>query len=835
MLVPVVVSSFLAATPLSQTDSTGALTAARAFTSVATSTTGLVATWEDARQGPWWPRAFITRFDLAGNAVDVAGFPVSDAPVFQSDPSVDCIGDQCVVAWQQGHEGLRVRSFDAATGALGPITAVDTFSNAAFASPALVHDATRFYLVWTGSSGDALLATVTPAGAVGTPISVFTGGYFASPLVAIVSGVLAVAAVESNSCSVSRRLVNAASLTPAGAVVLGTTNLCFSRGGLTISATDTGFFEGWTNLANGPRGRRITATGALLDATPLSLGATGTAISLTSAWDGSGTVVSWVQDNIEVRGTRLAGAMPGPAVALMPVRSGGMAGGLYDTESLVALAPRRLLLHGWLNTFIDEPLALQLNGRFIDVDAGVLVPGADFAFRQTTEEVHDAPRLALLPDGQRVLVFGALVDSGGAPRLLWLDATGAPIGAAVQAGSAAAQFAGTDVAVIGHSVTQTWSTGDAVMAARFVARGAAAGTAPVATGFVHASAPRLAGLQGGGGLVTWLGDDGTNSGVFGRVIALDGGLQPASLLRPDTQPSGSPGVGASGTQYLVAWYGANQLRASRVSSDGAWLDGAGLSLDTQSNVLNVEVASNGADFLVVWSWGDKGGVRARRVSAAGTLLDAAPLALEAGAYTFVSSTVPMHPSVSFDGSDYVVTWVEPQGPDAGLDLFSRRVSSSGALGPVVPRVTRISDQLSPAVSARSDGELFFAWLDTTSAAGVARVWGEVAAGDGGFDAGSDAGSDAGFDGGVDGSVDGGSDGGLDGGTDGGPALDGGSEFDGGPGVDAGTDRRELIVGCGCTSADPLAVVCVVGLLTRSRRRRWSRSVSASQRGAATAA
>lgn len=97
-----------------------------------------------------------------------------------------------------------------------------------------------------------------------------------------------------------------------------------------------------------------------------------------------------------------------------------------------------------------------------------------------------------------------------------------------------------------------------------------------------------------------------------------------------------------------------------------------------STHLNPAVASDGTNFFVTWtqlptSGVTLGSIYGVRVSATGTLLDAAPIAISTQPYGQSS------PSVAFDGTNYLVAWLDQRNRTANPDIYAARVTSAGTL------------------------------------------------------------------------------------------------------------------------------------------------------------
>lgn len=151
-------------------------------------------------------------------------------------------------------------------------------------------------------------------------------------------------------------------------------------------------------------------------------------------------------------------------------------------------------------------------------------------------------------------------------------------------------------------------------------------------------------------LVAWT----TDASIAAATVRADGTGRPAVFWpRLGECTNNTVGVASNGAQYLVVWAAPdhnNLLRVfgARVASDGTRIDRMPLQLGSpailQAKTLSVKVASNGSDYLVVW---ENSAVRVNAVT--GTVIDTKPLSLGTGEAR----------AVWFNGRTYVVVLSVP--------------------------------------------------------------------------------------------------------------------------------------------------------------------------------
>jgi hypothetical protein len=172
----------------------------------------------------------------------------------------------------------------------------------------------------------------------------------------------------------------------------------------------------------------------------------------------------------------------------------------------------------------------------------------------------------------------------------------------------------------------------------------------------------------------------------------------------------SPSVVFSNTNYLVVWE--DWRNASRTDIYGARVSPAGTVLDTSGIPISIadgsqsnpSVTFDGTNYLVVWKsdniWG-------ARVSPSGTVLDPSGITISTPEHE------KNHPSVAFDGANYLVVWADVclDEPPYPVDIYGALINKSGiVLNPRIAISTTVSSQVFPAVAFDSTNYLVV-WTD----------------------------------------------------------------------------------------------------------------------------
>ena len=163
----------------------------------------------------------------------------------------------------------------------------------------------------------------------------------------------------------------------------------------------------------------------------------------------------------------------------------------------------------------------------------------------------------------------------------------------------------------------------------------------------------------------------------------------------------APAVAFDGTNYLVVWADnragdSTDIYAARVSPTGTILDGTGIPISVATRDQNAPaVAFDGTNYLVVWVDGRSGtatDIYGSRVTKAGSVLDTTGIPIS------VATRNQITPAVAFDGTNYFVVWQDFR---AGVDpsIYGTRVTTTGTVlsGAGTPLSTNI-DAVTPALA-----------------------------------------------------------------------------------------------------------------------------------------
>jgi hypothetical protein len=141
-----------------------------------------------------------------------------------------------------------------------------------------------------------------------------------------------------------------------------------------------------------------------------------------------------------------------------------------------------------------------------------------------------------------------------------------------------------------------------------------------------------------------------------------------------------PSVAPAGSGYLVVWDGTSSgttdLYSASISSSGTVTSGGSFAITPLSTLAQTEpvVASNGDNFLVVWTDTDVAGnsikIYGTRVSPDGGIYDVPGLKI-----TSTANRERQAPSVTSNGTDYFVTWMDYR--DTDWDIYGARVLGTG--------------------------------------------------------------------------------------------------------------------------------------------------------------
>lgn len=212
--------------------------------------------------------------------------------------------------------------------------------------------------------------------------------------------------------------------------------------------------------------------------------------------------------------------------------------------------------------------------------------------------------------------------------------------------------------------------------------------------------------------------------ILDPVISPELGMDQPVLLAPRGQQVPAA-VASNGQDFLVVWSTGAEidllpgLFAARVSAAGVVLDPAGIFLALGDARSGVSAASDGSGYLVVWGIGPQG----VRIDSAGRVLDSPPIQFD---------LLGSNPTLAWSSSQYLLAWEKPSAGFDG-DIVAIRLSASAARVDAPPLALSASagTQTRPrAAAARSGGGFFVVWEDSRS--GVPHVFGTRVDADGGL-------------------------------------------------------------------------------------------------------
>ncbi len=603
--------------------------------------------------------------------------------------------------------------------------------------PAVAFDGVNFLVVWadwrSDSSSGVYATRVSPQGAVLDPsgIAVSTAGSEQKyPAVAFDGTNFLAVWVDNRDSGYD---VFAARVTPQG-TVLDPTGIAVSTASGTQSSPAVAFdgvnsFVTWSDRRSDPSGdiyaARVTPQGTVLDPTGFAVSAdTGSQSSPTVAFDGTNSLVTWTDCRSDPAGDIYAARVTPQGTVLDP--SGIVVSAAANTqESPFVAFDGASFLVAWYDTrstnYADVYAArVTPQGTVLD-PSGIAV--------STAAGYQDAECVAF--DGTNFWVtwsdyrsgteYGDIYAARVTPQGTVLDTSGIPVSSVRgdQYNSAVA-FGGTNLLVTWEDYRNNPYEPDV-----YAARVTPAGTVLDPQGILATLAigwqeyPAVA-FDGANFLVSWAnGRSDSTRAVYAARVTPQGAVLDSTVIAISTNPGwhSDPAIAFDGVNYLVTWmdyrngsYG--DIYATRVSPQGTVLDPSGIPVSTETyDQLYPTIAFDGTNYLVTWM-DDRGGstydIYAARVTPAGTVLDSSGILVSAAA------DYQSYPAVAFGGANYLVTWMDYRG-GSDYDIYAARVTPGGSVldtaGIAVSADT--NDQLYPAV-AFDGADFLLSWTDDRS-------------------------------------------------------------------------------------------------------------------------
>lgn len=383
---------------------------------------------------------------------------------------------------------------------------------------------------------------------------------------------------------------------------------------------DTGCDEIWGECwAYGyAYGARVTATGTVLDSTPIAIDTSGTRGSAPAvAWNGTEYLTVWTPQLGSTQGVRItADGIVRDTTPFVIAESGS------GTPAIASNGT------DYLVTWIQG----EGSSNYLDIS------------------------------GARISASGTRLDA--TPILISSILGYDPTPTAAYDGS--------------HYVV-AWDNGSGVVGRRVGSDGTVTDPADVPlTGSIQSTDPALAFVPSSGGFVVYTGQKTvtSDSDIYASRVTASFTVATADMLVSiAARAEEKPAIASNGTGYLLAWKDGYvneniDVRGARVADNGSFLDARSIQLSSDSLDTDSEaVASNGSNYLVAWMERSIGG---RLVSPDGSGQEIAISTASAGS--------PI--SVASDGNGYLVVWsksVGTQNPNTDQDIFGRRVAGNGTV------------------------------------------------------------------------------------------------------------------------------------------------------------
>ncbi|MFW5875241.1 MAG: hypothetical protein ACOCXM_00760, partial [Myxococcota bacterium] len=481
----------------------------------------------------------------------------------------------------------------------------------------------------------------------------------------------------------------------------------FSQSAPAVAANGSDYLVVWSDLRPPADGRdiygaRVAADGTLLDPLGISLSLEpGTQRAPAVAAAGDEWFVVWQDDrgstDLDIFGTRVDsdGSVKDPEGLPIVTEDG-------DQDEPDVASDGTSYLVAWADGRNDATTGLDIYGSRVATDGTVLDPSG--VALSNAPDVQRLPAVGSTGSGWLVAWTDARLSGTGdfdvhATRVSSTGAVLDPSGFSVSAETGhqavpAIASEGTEYLVVWEDRRDSSSNGWDVYGARVSTDGAVIDPAGVPISDEQSSDQMLPTVAWDGTqyLTTW--DDARNDcsapcDVYAARVATDGTVVdtagfPVVTFGGDQRMND---VASTGSGSLVVWADNREsetqpsdIYAARVASDGSVMEADGFPVSLQANVQSFgATASNGVDYLVVWSdfrnfTPDLLDVYGVRVSPDGTVLD--PLGIPIGTGPGRQES----PAVASDGTDFLVAWSDDVNEDvSGTDVRAARVRSDGTV------------------------------------------------------------------------------------------------------------------------------------------------------------
>jgi hypothetical protein len=202
-----------------------------------------------------------------------------------------------------------------------------------------------------------------------------------------------------------------------------------------------------------------------------------------------------------------------------------------------------------------------------------------------------------------------------------------------------------------------------------------------------------------------------------------------SANRVEIETNSKPVISYDGMNYLVVWSDcrnyynsfAVDISCSRISQTGVVIDTSGILVSSFANWQYYSAISfDSTNYMVVWSDYRSGflDIYGTQVNPTGTLLHPAGFSIS------TASNHQKWPAITFDGTNYLVVWVDNREDSIYGDIYGARVSQSGITLDTsgIPISTENYFESYPSL-AFGDTNYLVAWSDYRSGATFPRIYG----------------------------------------------------------------------------------------------------------------
>jgi len=664
---------------------------AQTVPAVASDGTSYLVAWADQRADTG--DIYVCRVTHDGSVLDPEGIPVSAASGFQGEPAVTFDGTDYLVAWtdMRGGDadvyGARVTPGGVVVDTSGIALVVDS---AWQTGPAVAWDGTNFLLIWVDRrndvSGDIYGARVTSEGVV---------------------------------------------LDSAGFPVSAASNLQDSPG---LACGNDEVLVVWHDMRSGIDtdvfGSRVSKTGEVLDSAGIAIAdAANFQWRPRVAFDGTNYLVVWKEQ--AAHGDIYCGRV-GTGGNVLDPEGFPISCGEYESDPAVTFDGTHFVAV-WYDFRVPGSgyniYAARVNGDGVVLDPANITASTATASQERPSAASDGSQFLVLWDEAGEIgrdIRGVRVSTGGTV----LDTPAIRI--SPPGGSRACPAAAYGMS----DFLAVWEDGERRERDVFAARVGPDGDVLDSVGILVSGAPSeqcspVTASDGTDFLVAWQDWRNQDYDIYCARVSRTGiVLDTAGIAVCTTaQSQFSPALAYNGSDYLVLWTEQDmsgcEIRGARVGREGVVLDPDGFAVSAAPGVQSsAAVASDGADFLVVWSdqRNSDYDIYGARVDGTGTVLDTAGIEICA------ASGVQDYAAVVYDGTYFLVVWQDQRNGEQ--DLYGARLTRQGTILDTFAVITQEGDQFGPALARGGGGKMLLAYSNWTGVVDERpynnrRIWGTL--------------------------------------------------------------------------------------------------------------